>query len=135
MKAATRICLAWVDRPYTVVLAAVLIVPGALALIYGDDVSKALSTIAADNISRIMGATLLLGGLLTLTGMARGSAIVEIAGLCALAAGCGIYGFGVILGLGLGGMVAGPISLAIAFATVRRVVTLVSVARVRADEC
>ncbi len=123
-----RLQLAWVDRPYTVVLAAVLVVPGALAVIYGDDVSRALATIAADTVSRGMGVALLAGGITTIIGIARGRSLVEVIGLALLAVGCGIYGLGVLLGLGFAGAVAGSGFLAIALATVRRVVTLAAVA-------
>lgn len=123
-----RLRLAWVDRPYTVVLAAVLVIPGALAVIYGDDVSRALATIAADTVSRGMGAALLAGGITTIVGIARGRSLVEVIGLSLLAVGCGIYGLGVLLGLGFAGAVAGSGFLAIALAAVRRVVTLAAVA-------
>ena len=123
-----RLRLAWVDRPYTVVLAAVLVIPGALAVIYGDDVSRALATIAANTVSRAMGVALLTGGITTITGIGRGRSLVEVIGLSLLAVGCGIYGLGVLLGLGFAGAVAGSGFLAIALATVRRVVTLAAVA-------
>jgi hypothetical protein len=112
------------------VLSTILIIPGMLALIYGDEVSAALSNIAAGFMSRAMGAALVIGGLTTLSGIARGRMAVEAAGLCVLAAGCAIYGLGVLLGLGFAGSVAGSGFLAIALATIRRVVTLTTVARV-----
>jgi hypothetical protein len=123
-----RLQSAWVHRPFTVVLAAVLVIPGALAVIYGDEVSRALATIAADTVSRVMGAALLVGGVTTIIGIARGRALVEVIGLSLLAVGSGIYGLGVLLGLGFAGAVAGSGFLAITLAIVRRVVTLVAVA-------
>lgn len=123
-----RLQRAWVDRPYTVVLATVLVIPGALAVIYGDDVSRALATIAADTVSRAMGVALFAGGITTIIGIARGRSLVEVIGLSLLAVGCGIYGLGVLLGLGFAGAVAGSGFLAIALANVRRVVTLAAVA-------
>ncbi|MDQ3762831.1 MAG: hypothetical protein M3460_14605 [Actinomycetota bacterium] len=122
-----RLQLAWVHRPFTVVLAAVLSFPGALAVIYGDEVSRALATIAADTVSRAMGVALLAGGVTTIVGIARGRSLVEAIGLSLLAVGCGIYGLGVLLGLGFAGAVAGSGFLAVALATVRRVVTLAAV--------
>jgi hypothetical protein len=83
----------------------VLVIPGALAVIYGDDVSRALATI--DTVSRAMGVALLAGGITTITGIARGRSLVEVIGLSLLAVGCGIYGLGVFLGLGFAGAVAG----------------------------
>lgn len=123
-QACQRFRRAWVHRPFTVVLAVVLTIPGVLALIYGDRVSQALSNVAADHISRSMGAALLVGGITTLAGITRGHTLTELLGLSMLAAGCGLYGIGVIAGLGLAGMVAGPISLAVSFAIIRRVITL-----------
>jgi hypothetical protein len=120
---------AWVHRPYTIVLAVVLLIPGALAIVYGDEVSQALSNIAAGTISRLMGALLVVGSALTLTGIARNRALTETLGLTVTAIGCAIYGLGVILGLGLHGAVAGSGFLAIAAATIRRVITLAAVAR------
>lgn len=119
-----RLLYGWRHRPFTVVIAAVLTIPGVLALIYGDEVSRALSEISAGIISRFMGGALLVGGLTTLIGIARGKALTETLGLTVLALGCGIYGLGVILGLGLAGTVAGSGFLAIALSIVRRVVTL-----------
>lgn len=121
-------------RPYTVVLSAVLLFPGVLALVYGDAVSAALSKIAADNISRLMGILLVVGPTLTLVGIARNRALTETLGLTITALGCAIYGLGVILGLGLQGAVAGSGFLAIAAATIRRVITLAAVVPERADE-
>lgn len=123
-----RLQSAWVDRPFTVVLATVLVIPGAFAVIYGDDVSRALAAIAADTVSRGMGAALLAGGVTTVVGIARGRTLIEVIGLSLLAVGCGIYGLGVLLGLGFAGVVAGSGFLAIALAIVRRVVTLAAVA-------
>ncbi|HEX4100541.1 MAG TPA: hypothetical protein VHY21_08365 [Pseudonocardiaceae bacterium] len=120
---------AWVHRPYTVVLAVVLLFPGVLAIIYGDEVSQALSNIAAGTISRLMGTLLVVGSALTLRGIARNRALTETLGLTVTAIGCAIYGLGVILGLGLHGAVAGSGFLAIAAATIRRVITLAAVAR------
>lgn len=128
-EAVARIHSAWVHRPYTVVLSVVLLVPGALAVVYGDAVSSALSKIAADSISRLMGVLLVVGSMLTLAGIARGRALTETLGLTVTAIGCAIYGFGVVLGLGLQGAVAGSGFLAIAAATVRRVITLADAAR------
>ncbi len=120
---------AWVNRPYTVVLAVALVFPGVLAIVYGDDVSQALSNIAAGSISRLMGTLLVVGSALTLIGIARNRTLTETLGLTATAIGCAIYGLGVILGLGLHGAVAGSGFLAIAAGTIRRVITLAAVAR------
>jgi hypothetical protein len=121
--------MAWMHRPYTVVLAAALLVPGTLAIVYGDEVSSALSAIAAGTISHMMGVLLVAGSIFTLVGIARRQTLTETLGLTATAIGCAIYGLGVILGLGLHGAVAGSGFLAIAAATIRRVKTLAAAAR------
>ena len=133
-EAVQRLQFAWVHRPYTVVIAVVLLFPGVLAIVYGDAVSAALSKIAADNISRLMGILLVVGPILTLVGIARNRALAETLGLTVIALGCAIYGLGVILGLGLQGAVAGSGFLAIAAATIRRVITLAAVVPERANE-
>lgn len=108
-------------HPYTLAFGLLLPIPGVLAVICGDDVSRALSNLVADDLSRGMGAALLLGALLVLFGVLRREPLVEVSGLIFLAMGCAIYGLGVVLGLGLAGMVAGPGFLAIALGTVFRI--------------
>jgi len=112
-----------------VLLAVALVFPGALAIVYGDAVSQALSNIAAGSISRLLGTLLVVGSTLTLIGIARNRTLTETLGLTVTAIGCAIYGLGVILGLGLHGAVAGSGFLAIAAGTIRRVITLAAVAR------
>jgi hypothetical protein len=110
--------------PYTLAFAIVLPIPGVLAVVYGDAVSRALENISAGSTSRLMGSALLLGPLITLVGIIRGRTFAEAIGLTIMAAGCVIYGLGVILGLGLAGAVAGTGFLAIAIGTVLRIITL-----------
>jgi hypothetical protein len=123
-----RLRSARINRPYTLALATLLPVPGVLAIVYGDAVSAALSNIAAGAISRVMGVALLVGASLTLVGLCRSRHLIEAAGLTVMAGGCAIYGLGVLLGLGLGGAVAGTVSIAVAAGTVLRVVSLLSAA-------
>lgn len=124
-----RIEMAWKSRPFTLVLTLTLAPVGLLAVILGDSVSAALSHIAAGVVSRVMGALLLGGGVTTLVGVARHGMTLEALGLSLMAAGLGIYGAGVIIGLGLAGMVAGPIALALAVASAQRVHVLLITAR------
>lgn len=126
---AHRIRLARIYRPYTIAFAVILPIPGVLAIIYGDSVSQALSNISAGILSRFMGIALLVGGVAVIAGIAKGKSLVEAAGLTLMAAGCAIYGLGVVLGLGLAGVVAGAGFLAIALGTVLRVMSLTAVAR------
>lgn len=116
-------------HPYTLAFGLLLPIPGILALIYGDGVSRALSIIVADDISRGMGAALLIGSVLVLFGTLRREPIVEVSGLVFLVMGCSIYGLGVLLGLGLAGMVAGPGFLAIALGTAFRVMNFTAATR------
>ena len=123
-----RLHFARVHRPYTLVFGLVLPIPGVLAIIYGDQVSQAFSNIGAGPISRLVGLTLLAGGIATIVGVAIGKSLVEAAGLTIMSAGCVIYGLGVILGLGLGGVIAGSGFISIAAGTILRVVSLATVA-------
>jgi hypothetical protein len=129
-----RLHLARLHRPYTLVFGTALPIPGTLAIIYGDEVSRALENISTGLLSRALGVALLVGGILTLAGIARGRTLLEAAGLVTLAAGCVVYGLGVILGLGLSGVVAGTGFLAIGVGTLLRVITLASAARQLTDE-
>jgi len=121
-----RIKFARVHRPYTLVFGVVLLLPGVLAVIYGDQVSRALESISTGPLSRIMGVALLSGSLITLVGIARGRSLWEALGLTLVAAGTAIYGIGVIMGLGLAGMVAGPCCLGISLGSTLRVVSLLT---------
>jgi hypothetical protein len=108
---------------------------GALALVLGPGVSRAFTLIAANMIvPRFMGFLLLLGGVLALCGMLRMNSFIEALGLALLAAGAALYGFGVILGLGMAGMVAGPGYVAIAVALSRRVQILLRLAALDTTE-
>jgi hypothetical protein len=71
-----------------------------------------------------MGFALFTGGLITLLGILSHRALMQTIGMAFLALGLLVYGVGVILGLGLGGMVAGPIALLASAATVRRIITM-----------
>jgi hypothetical protein len=130
-----RVDLARHDRPWTLAFGLILPIPGTLAIIYGDGVSQALSNIAADTVSRTVGAALLTGALVTLAGLFRGRSAFEMVGLTLLAIGGGLYGLGVLFGLGLKGSVAASGFLAIALGAVLRLTSLRSQVRgVRDDE-
>lgn len=123
-----RFACAWAVQPYSLTIACVLTPVGALALVTGDRVSSALSILGAGIVSRVMGAFLLAGGALMLAGVARRSATAHAMGLVLLSAGTGIYGLGVILGLGWAGCVAGPGYLAMTVAQMRRVQIILALA-------
>jgi len=124
---------AWRHTPYTLCLSIALTGVGALALALGDGVSRALSEIAAHIVTRAMGASMVTGGIISLLGVLGRRTLLETLGLALMAAGLGIYGLGVLLGLGLQGAVAGPICLALVVATLRRIATITSAARTLLD--
>lgn len=128
-----RLYFARVHRPFTLAIAYVFPVPGVLAIIYGDAASRALETIAAGILSRIIGAALLGSSVFLLLGIAKGKSLWEAIGLGLAATGCALYGLGVLLGLALGGAIAGPISLAVALGSVWRMVSLTVAARMVND--
>jgi len=80
-----------------------------------------------------MGFALFTGGLITLLGILSHRALSVTLGMGIMAFGLALYGVGVILGLGLAGMVAGPIALIAAIATIRQVVTLAQITEVKGD--
>lgn len=130
---ARRIHFARVHRPFTLAMGIVFPIPGVLAIIYGDDVSRALAIIAAGVLSRIIGLALLSSSIALLIGIAQGRSFWETIGLGLAATGCTLYGLGVILGLALGGMIAGPISLAVALGALWRMMSLTIAARMVTD--
>lgn len=123
---------AWEARPYSIAIAVVLIPVGATAIIVGAEVSQALSNITAPYVTRVMGVCFLTGSIMTLVGFARRGATIEALGLAVTALGTGIYGIGVLLGLGLQGIVAGGGYLAITVAALRRVQILLQIADAKA---
>ena len=129
----TRLVESWKFRPYVTAFAVGVIPVGVLAILLGDKVSAALGNLAANSITRGMGFALFTGGLITLLGILSHRALSITLGMGIMALGLGIYGVGVILGLGLAGMVAGPIALIATIATIRQVVTLAQLAEVKGD--
>jgi hypothetical protein len=128
-----RLVDSWKYRPYVTTFAVGLIPVGVLAILFGDKVSAALGNLAANTISRGMGFALFTGGLITLLGILSHRTLSVTLGMSLMALGLGIYGVGVVLGLGLAGMVAGPIALIATIATIRQVVTLAQIAEVSGD--
>ena len=75
-----RLRVARIHRPFTIACAIVPFIPGILGIIYGDRVSRALSIITANAISRGLGLALSLSAVLLFIGIARGRHTAEIAG-------------------------------------------------------
>lgn len=129
----TRLVESWKFRPFVTAYSIGLIPVGVLAIIFGDKVSRALGELAANSISRGMGFAMFTGGVITLLGILSRRALSMTLGMGFMAFGLGIYGFGVILGLGLGGMVAAPVALIAAIASIRQAVTMAQVTEVNGD--
>lgn len=117
--------LVLVTRPMSVVIPAALIPIGAVATALGPDASRAFTLLpdGARFIAHSMGMCMLLGGVLVLLGIANSETFTELIGLCLLALGCAVYGVGVVIGLGVNGLITGPMFVAICVAAVIRVVT------------
>lgn len=128
--AGARLALTWAAQPFTLLFAFAMVPVGLTALIYGDSVSRALSNIAVNVVARFMGGLFAVGGLLTLFGIIRANAVVQVVGMALLAAGSALYGIGVVTGLGLAGIVAGSGYLVFAAGLLRRVHLILAVARV-----
>ena len=129
----TRFVESWKFRPFVTAYSVGLIPVGVLAIIFGDKVSRALGELAANSISRGMGFALFTGGVITLLGILSRRALSVTLGMGFMAVGLSIYGVGVILGLGLGGMVAAPVALIAAIASIRQAVTMAQVTEVNGD--
>lgn len=112
------------SRPMSVVIPAALIPIGAVTTVLGPEASRAFTLLppSAQFIAHMMGMLMLLGGVLVLLGIAQSETFTELIGLLFAGLGCAIYGLGVIIGLGVNGLVTGPMFLAIAIASAIRVV-------------
>ena len=119
-----RLMNAWRFRPYVTAFAFGLTPVGVVAIIYGDKVSKALGNLAANTVSRGVGFAFFTGCIITILGIVTHRALSQTIGMSFLAVGLGIYGVGVLLGLGLGGMIAGPVALLSCAATIRSIITM-----------
>jgi hypothetical protein len=120
---------AWCTKPLAVTLPVVMIPIGIVALILGDGVSRAFANVGGGPVIRVMGAAMLLGGILVVISILRDDATFEVMGLALGIFGTLIYGLGVILGLGAQGLVTGPENLGIAFAFMGRIALLLRRAR------
>ena len=119
-----RITDAWWVRPSTVVFSLAGVLAGTAAAIYGTETSKAFSNFGGGLTIRVMGVLMVLGGVLALAGIARADRLVEGIGHIFTGTGVVIYAFGVILGLGLAGVIAGTGYTAIAACLISRVLVI-----------
>lgn len=124
----TRFHLLWltlVTRPMSVVIPAALIPIGAVTTVLGPDASRAFTLLpqGAQFIAHAMGMFMVVGGLLVLLGISQNETFTELIGLVFAALGCLVYGAGVIIGLGLNGLITGPMFVSIAIASITRVIS------------
>jgi hypothetical protein len=112
---------AWREQPTAVTLPLGMTLIGLAAIILGEDASRAFTELGGAAMIRVMGAAMLIGGLLVAVGIARSDYLLEVIGLALAAFGATVYGIGVVLGLGLNGLVTGPENLLIALAFFGRI--------------
>jgi hypothetical protein len=107
--------------PFATLLSLVSIPVGLLALCVGPEVSTAFTRVfGRPEPVYLWGVVLLLGGAHVAYGLGWHVPSRERAGLWVLAGAWSFYGACVILGLGLGGLVTGPLSLTLAAAALLR---------------
>jgi hypothetical protein len=117
--------------PFATLLSLVSIPIGLLAIIIGPDVSRGFSVVFFGRPEPIYvwGVLLLLGGSNVAIGIGQRLPSRERAGLFVLAIAYAFYGIVVIVGLGWGGMVTGPVFIVLAMACVMRAHVLLVAAK------
>jgi hypothetical protein len=107
---------------------------GLLAVAIGPEVSRAYSLVYhIPELIYVWGTVLLLAGGNVAFGVIRRRPSQERAGQFVLAAAWGFYGISVIIGLKAGGLVAGPLALAMALSCLQRAAFIMTTARVLAN--
>lgn len=124
-----RVADSWWVRPSSVVLPILGVLAGTAATIFGTDTSKAFTNLGGGITIGVMGIFLLIGGLLALAGIARADRVLEVVGHGMIVVGAAIYASGAILGLGLGGIIAGLGYAAIATCLIGRIIPILSSSR------
>lgn len=109
--------------PFQVATCTVGVPIGIGAMLLGSQVSTAMSRVLGDSVDvvRLWGVLMVAGGLLTVIGRGWLRPGVERAGLMTLGPAYALYAVSVLLGLGVGGLVAGPMFGALAVACLARV--------------
>jgi hypothetical protein len=117
--------------PFATNLSLVSIPIGLLAVVIGPDISRGFTAVLGDRPEPIYiwGVLLLLGGFNVAIGIGQRLPSRERAGLYVLAVAYAFYGVCVILGLGWGGMVTGPIFVVLAISCVQRAAVLLAAAK------
>lgn len=117
--------------PFATNLSLVSVPIGLLAIIIGPDISRGFTVVFGDRPEPIYvwGVLLLLGGGNVAVGIGQRLPSRERAGLYVLAAAYAFYGVSVIIGLGFGGMVTGPVFIVLALSCVMRAHVLLTAAK------
>lgn len=132
MNAYRLLWAAWRQQPTAVTLPLGMILIGLLAVILGENASRAFTELGGAAMIRVMGLAMLAGGSLVAVSIIRSDYLLEVMGLALAAFGAVIYGVGVILGLGVQGLVTGPENLIIALAFFGRIALISRRARLAA---
>ena len=107
--------------PFAVNLPLVMIPIGAMGVIIGPEVSRAFSLVYhRPELIYIWGTWLMLAGLNVAWGLIRRTPSIERGGLYALIVPLAFYGISVIVGLGVGGLVTGPVFCVLALSCFQR---------------
>jgi hypothetical protein len=118
-------------EPFAVNLSMVSVPVGLLSVVVGPEVSRAYTIVYhTPELIYVWGVFLLLGGLNVAYGIVRGIPSLERAGQYVLAVAWAFYGVSVVVGLGSGGMVAGPLALAVALSCLQRAAFIGAAAKV-----
>ena len=116
--------------PFATNLSLVSIPIGLAAMVLGPPVSRAFSILFDQPaVVYVWGVVLFLGGLYVAAGIGRLKPSMERAGLFVLAPAYAFYGTSVVIALGKGGLVAGPVFLALAVSCLQRARIISAAAR------
>ena len=117
--------------PFATNLSLVSIPIGLAAMILGPPVSRAFSILFhRPEIVYVWGVVLCLGGAYVAAGIGQLKPSMERAGLCIVAPAYLFYGVSVIIGLREGGLVAGPVFIALAISCLQRARIISDAARI-----
>jgi hypothetical protein len=115
------------QRPVASAMTASVFVAGGFALVLGIKASRAFVEIGGGAmggaIVRLIGVFMVIGAVATFSGIVRGRSFTEMVGLVLVSSGTFLYGTGVIVGLGKGGLLAGSLALGISTGFIGRVIT------------
>lgn len=103
---------------------------GIMALALGDGASRAFTLIPGGALmAHAFGIFLILGGGLVVLAILKSDVSIETIGLACISAGAAVYSFGVYIGLGVNGLIAGTLSLLLALGSLLRISFLLGLAK------